>query len=133
MTREDIFNREVADIIRRLPSWQICTIVQKYMEEQSQESHYEALQQLGASIGIEFHVIEILSSKTGKVKAWWPAIKYNEGNILNGRSYTEKFMNAPFNKPLRCYGYLARQYIYKLNDATNFRKGAVINHVNNVT
>lgn len=119
ITLEAIFNREVAGLIRTCPTFQACIVIKEYMRQHGEQSHYEALQRLGASIGIEYQVIEIECPKTGQVKAWWPAIKYTGGNPKTGKEEVIKFMSAPYDCPIKCHDYLARNYVYKLNDTPN--------------
>ncbi|WP_147294188.1 hypothetical protein [Pontibacter diazotrophicus] len=133
MTKETVFNREVADLIRRYPSWKASVVISEYMKQHSEKNCYEALQRLGAGIGIEHHVMEVISPRTGKVKGYWPSIKYSEGNPRNGRKHIMKFMHAPYQCPIKCHDYLARQYVYELNDTPNLAKHVFRENVGQAT
>ncbi|RIJ42668.1 hypothetical protein [Pontibacter oryzae] len=119
MTPEEVFNREVAGLIRDCPNFEACIVIKEHMRRHGEKSYYQALQRLGASIGIEYHVVEAKSPKTGKLEAWWPAIQYSRGKSKTGKKEVIKFISAPFDCPIKCYDYLARHYVYKLNDTPN--------------
>ncbi|MCX2741992.1 hypothetical protein [Pontibacter anaerobius] len=116
MTQEAVFNREVAGLIRTCPTFQACIVINEYMKRHGGKSYYYALQRLGVGIGIEYQVIEVENPRIGKVEGWWPAIKYSAGNPKTGKEEVMTFMSAPYDCPIKCYDYLARNYVYKLND-----------------
>lgn len=110
------FNKSAQEVVKLNRSNEVILLIQKYMQYYQPGDYFNALQNLGNNIGLEYNIIEIVSKKTGKAISFRAAINYHAGNPVNGKALTKKFMDAPFKSSVKCYDYMARQYIYTLMD-----------------
>jgi len=115
MDQFDIFNREVAGLIRNEPRNARMQVIRRYRDSLGKGADYfDALMGIGNHLGLELVCTEVF--KRGRSQGYIPQVILREGNPYNGKAGVHTINQCPHKRMKTLYDYMSRQYVYFLID-----------------
>lgn len=106
------FNKTIRDLTKQIPNNETLIQINEYMNKQGKSCYYQALDDLGFRLGIEYHYEQLVEND--EIVGYYPTIKYRIGNPLNNKSFTKRLRYDSFKNQKQCFAFLAKEYVYTL-------------------